>query len=98
MVRIRVVWYWKPYMRKRRYRCKRYLVYLPKAIGDLVDTQADYVVRIFGPSIIIFPKGLGNFLSRFDKLENAHRENTGSQAEACTNSLLEDSRVAGTSD
>jgi hypothetical protein len=85
-------------MRKRRYRCKRYLVYLPKAIGDLVDTQADYDVRIFGPAIVIFPKGLVNFLSRFDKLENALRENTGNRAEAYTDSLLEDSRAGGRSD
>lgn len=98
MVRIRVVWYWKPYMRKRRYRCKRYLVYLPKAIGDLVDTEAEYVVRIFGPAIVMLPKGLVNFLSRFDKLENAPQENRGNQGEVSTDSLLEDSRAGAGSD
>ena len=35
MARIRLVWYWKRYMRKSRYRYKRYLLYLP--IDDWVD-------------------------------------------------------------
>ena len=53
MVRIRTVWYWKRYMRKSRYRYKRYLLYLPKAIGDLVDTKVEYVVQLFGPAIVL---------------------------------------------
>jgi hypothetical protein len=93
MVRIRVVWYWKQYMRKSRYRYKRYLVYLPKAIGDLADTKADYIIRIFGPAIVMLPKGLENFFSRLEKLENMHRENTLSQGVASTGSLQEDSRI-----
>jgi hypothetical protein len=63
-------------MRKSRYRYKRYLLYLPKAIGDLVDTRVDYVVRLFGPAIVLLPKGLENFLSRLEKLEKADRQNT----------------------
>jgi len=31
-------------MRKSRYRYKRYIVYLPKAIGDLLDTRIEYVM------------------------------------------------------
>jgi hypothetical protein len=62
-------------MRKSRYRYSRYLVYLPKAIGDLVDTRVDYVVQLFGPAIVLLPKGLENFLSRLEKLEKADREN-----------------------
>jgi len=40
MVRIRVVRYWKRYMRKNRYLCKRYLLYLPNVLGE--DTSLDY--------------------------------------------------------
>jgi hypothetical protein len=40
-------------MRKSRYRYKRYLLYLPKAIGDLVDTKVEYVVQLFGPAIVL---------------------------------------------
>ncbi len=90
MARIRVVWYWKHYMRKNRYRYKRYLVYLPKAIGDVVDTRLDYVVRLFGPAIVLLPRGLENFLSRLEKLEKAHRENMTNKGEASTDSLVED--------
>jgi hypothetical protein len=93
MVRIRVVWYWKRYMRKSRYRYKRYLVYLPKAIGDLADTKADYIIRIFGPAIIMLPKGLENFFSRLEKLENTHQENLAVEGRASTGSLQEDSRI-----
>ncbi len=55
-------------MRKSRYRYKRYLLYLPKAIGDLVDTQVEYVVQLFGPAIVLLPKGLENFFSRLENL------------------------------
>jgi hypothetical protein len=93
MVRIRVVWYWKRYMRKSRYRYNRYLVYLPKAIGDLADTKADYIIRIFGPAIVMLPKGLEDFFSRLEKLENAHRANIPDERVASTDSLQEDSRI-----
>jgi hypothetical protein len=93
MVRIRVVWYWKRYMRKNRYRCKRYRLFLPKSIGEVVDTELRYVARLFGPAIVIVPEGLENFLSRLEKLENAHRENTDNGSAGCTGSLLEDSRT-----
>jgi len=90
MTRIRLVWYWKRYMRKSRYRYKRYLLYLPKAIGDLVDTRVDYVVQLFGPAIVLLPKGLENFLSRLEKLEKPDRQNTVDQSVRSTNSLQED--------
>ncbi len=80
-------------MRKNRYRYKRYLVYLPKAIGDLADTKADYTFRMFGPAIVMLPKGLENFFSRLEKLENAHRETTAVDRGPLTDSLQEDSRI-----
>jgi hypothetical protein len=80
-------------MRKSRYRYKRYLVYLPKAIGDLVDTKADYIISLFGPAIVMLPKGLENFFSRLENLEKAHRENEANGPATYTKSLLEDSRI-----
>ncbi len=77
-------------MRKSRYRYKRYLVYLPKAIGDVVDTRLDYVVRLFGPAVVLLPRGLENFFSRLEKLEKAHRENIANKGEEYTDSLVED--------
>jgi hypothetical protein len=93
LVRIRAVWYWKQYMRKNRYRYKRYMVYLPKAIGDLLDTKIEYVVQLFGPAVVLLPKGLESFLSRLENLEKANRGNTAQQARVSTDSLLEDSRI-----
>ena len=60
MTRIRLVWCWKRYMRKGRYRCKRYLLYLPVAMGNQVDLSVDYLVRQFGPAIVLVPKGALN--------------------------------------
>jgi hypothetical protein len=80
-------------MRKSRYRYKRYLLYLPKAIGDIVDTKVDYVVQLFGPAIVLLPKGLEGFLSRLENLEKADRENTSRKGVGYTDSLLEDSRT-----
>jgi hypothetical protein len=98
LVRIRAVWYWKQYMRKSRYRYKRYMVYLPKAIGDLLDTRSEYVVQLFGPAIVMLPKGLENLFSRLEKLENWHRENTAGQGVASTDSSQEDSRILEAND
>jgi hypothetical protein len=77
-------------MRKSRYRYKRYLLYLPKAVGDLVDTRVDYVVRLFGPAIVLLPKGLENFLSRLEKLEKADRRNIADESVRSSNSVQED--------
>jgi hypothetical protein len=98
MVRVRVVWYWKQYMRKSRYRYKRYLLPLPKAIGDLLDTRVDYVVQLFGPAIIFLPKGLENILSRLENLEKPDRGNAAGEVGGSTDSLLEDSRIRGGED
>jgi hypothetical protein len=76
MVRIKTVWYWKRYMRKNRYRCKRYRLYLPKSIGEAIDTDLEYVARLMGSAIVIVPKGLENFFSRLEKLESVSGENT----------------------
>jgi hypothetical protein len=88
-----VAWYWNRYMRKSRYRYKRYLLYLPKAIGDLVDTRVDYVVQLFRPAIVMLPKGLENLFSRLEKLEKPDRENTPCDMPKSTGSMLEDSRT-----
>ena len=48
MARIQLVRYWKRYMRKVRYHCKRHSMYLQVAIGDQLDRSVDYVVRLFG--------------------------------------------------
>jgi hypothetical protein len=58
-------------MRKSRYRYKRYLLYLPKAIGDVAYTKVEYVVQLFGPAIFLLPKGLESLLSRVENLEKA---------------------------
>jgi hypothetical protein len=69
------------------------MVYLPKAIGDLLDTKIEYVVQLFGPAVVLLPKGLESFLSRLENLEKANRGNTAQQARVSTDSLLEDSRI-----
>ena len=84
-------------MRKSRYHYKRYFLPLPKAIGDLLDAKVEYVAQLFGPAIVYLPKGLenslANFLSRLEKTENAHQENTFGESVALTDSLQEDSRI-----
>jgi hypothetical protein len=62
-VRASVVWYWKRYMRKNRYRYKRYFLPLPKPIGDMLDARVEYVAQLFGPAIVYLPKCLENFFS-----------------------------------
>jgi len=88
-----LVWYWKRYMRKSRYRCKRYLLYLPVAIGDRVDLSVDYLVRLFGHAIVLLPKGTEFPLSRLENSKNAHQENNVSHVRSSTDSLLKDSKV-----
>ena len=74
-------------MRKNRYRCKRYRLFLPKVIGEALDTEAEYVVRLIGPAVVIVPKGLESFFSRLEKLENTHRENIIKNTVLCADSL-----------
>ncbi len=80
-------------MRKGRYRCKRYLLYLPVAIGDQVDRSVDYLVRLFGPAIILVPKGTEFPLSRLENSNNVNRENHMGHGRSSTNLLLKDSKV-----
>jgi len=87
MVRIKTVWYWKRYLRKNRYRCKRYRLFLPNSIGEALDTDLEYVARLIGPAAVIVSKGLENFFSRLEKLENTHRENTIHGGAASTSSF-----------
>lgn len=80
-------------MRKSRYRYKRYLLYFPKAIGDVIDTKVEYVVQLFGPAIVLLPKGLESFLSRLENLETVNRVNTTGRGVGSTDSLSENSRT-----
>jgi len=67
-------------MRKNRYRCKRYRLFLPKVIGEALDTEAEYVVRLIGPAVVIVPKGLESLMVQ---VEGQMRNNTsadGAQA------------------
>ena len=80
-------------MRKNRYRCKRYLLYLPVAIGDAIDTSLDYTAKLFGPFLIILPKGAENLLSRVEKLEKPDPQNTLKPSPEHTSSMLEGSRT-----
>jgi hypothetical protein len=80
-------------MTKSRYRYKRYLLYLPKSIGDAVDTKMEYVARLFGPAIVLLPKRLENFFSRLEDLEKAAGKDTANGRSASTGSLVEDSRT-----
>jgi len=93
MVRIKVVWYWKRYMRKNRYHYKRYYLPLPKTIGDLLDTKVEYTPQLFGAAIVYLPRGLENPPSLLQKLENPQLEKSAHETVALTNSLQEKSRM-----
>jgi|GEM_PF-2388510 hypothetical protein len=80
-------------MRKGRYRCKRYLLYLPVAIGDQVDRSVEYLVRLFGPAIVLVPEGTEFPLSRLENSNNANRENHVGHVRSSTNLLLKDSNA-----
>ena len=79
-------------MRKGRYRCKRYLLYLPVAIGDQVDRSVDYLVRLFGPAIILVPEGTEFPLLRLENSNNVNQENHVFHGRSSTNLLLKDSK------
>ena len=80
-------------MRKNRYRCKRYRLFLPNSIGDALDTELEYVARLVSPALVILPQGLESLFSRLEKLENANRENTTNSRPQWTDSLLKSSRT-----
>ena len=61
-----------------------------KAIGDLFDTRVDYMVRLFGPAIILFPKGRENLLSRLENLEKKCPRNTAVDRPSHTGSWIEE--------
>ena len=81
-------------MRKGRYRCRRYLLYLPVTIGDQVDRSVDYLVRLFGPAIVLIPKGTEFPLSRLENSKIVNRENHVGQGGSLTDPLLKDSKVS----
>jgi hypothetical protein len=43
-----------------------------KKLSDLLDAKVEYAAHLFGPAIVYLPKGLENFFSRLEKLENVH--------------------------
>jgi len=90
MTRVKVIWYWKRYMRKNRYHYKRYLLPLPKTIGDMLDTRVEYIVQLVGPAIVYVPKDLEGFVSRLEDLQKASRQNTAGQESSSTSSLVEE--------
>ena len=98
MARLRVVWYWKRYMRKSRYHYKRYFLPVPKAIGDMLDAKVEYAVRLFGPAIVYLPKGLESFFSKLEKLEKSPRESTPDESLSLIGSVEEDSRTLQAND
>lgn len=79
MPKVRVVYYWKKYLTKARYRYKRYILLLPKSIGDKVDTSIDYEVKLVDELIVITPKHHTSVTSTIAKLgsecHNALRDN-----------------------
>jgi hypothetical protein len=92
MTRIRLVWYWKRYMRKARYRCKRYFFYLPVALGDRLDLSVDYLARLFGTAIVLVPKETEFSLSDLENLGTYNRSNRVGKAGSLTNPLTRDSK------
>ena len=60
-------------MRKGRYHCKRYFLYLPVRVGEQVDRSLDYEVRLFGPFIVLVPKGIEFSLSMLENSKNSGR-------------------------
>jgi hypothetical protein len=95
MARIRLVWYWKRYLRKGRYRCRRYLLFLPVAIGDRVDRSVEYSVSLFGPAIVLLPRGAEFLLSRLEKTEILQRQNRVGKERPLTDLLPERPKPVG---
>lgn len=82
-------------MRKGRYRCKRYLLYLPVAIGDQVDRSVDYFVRLFGPAIVLVPEGVDFSFSRVENSISVNRANDTGLSDSSTDSLRKVSKMNG---
>ena len=57
-------------MTKAHYRYKRYVYYLPKSVGDALDTSIDYDVRLVGKLIVLMPKGLKDVEMTIAKIQN----------------------------
>lgn len=85
--RIQVVEYWKPYLRKNRYRCKRYFFLVPVRVGELLDRSVYYEVKLFGPFVVFVPKGMEFSLSILESSKNVNRQNTPQEPNSPTVSL-----------
>jgi hypothetical protein len=79
-------------MRKGCYRCKRYFLYLPVAIGDQLDRSVDYIVRLFGLVIILVPKEVESSLSRLANSKMVNRHDAAEREGSSTDPLLNDSK------
>jgi len=79
-------------MRKGRYRCTRYVVYLPVSIGEKLDRSVDYAVRLFGPLIMLIPEGLEFSWSKLEKIASASRQNNHPTLGSDTQALTKESR------
>ena len=82
-------------MRKGRYRCRRYLLYLPVAIGDRVDRSVEYSVSLFGPAIVLLPKGAEFLLSRLEKPTILKRQNPVGKERPLTDPMPENPKPIG---
>ncbi len=63
-----------------------------------MDRSVDYLVRLFGPLIVLVPKGMEFPLSTLEKARNCHPQNHTIQAGSSTVSLLKDSKVKNKSE
>jgi len=93
LVRVQLVRYWKSYLRKGHYRCTRYLIYLPVRIGERLDRSVDYVVRLFGPLIVLIPKGMEVSLSKLEKMDGSGRQDTIAALGSETRTFTKNSKV-----
>jgi len=75
-------------MTKARYHCKRYLVYVPNAIGDALDTSVDYDVRLVDRLIVLTPK-FSDVASTIARLEAESQKAKRANADSAKASQLE---------
>lgn len=80
-------------MRKGNYQCKRYFFYVPVALGDRMDRSVDYVLRLFGPFVVLVPQGMEFPLSTLEKAQNFDQQNRGTAIRPSSPSSLKCSKA-----
>lgn len=80
-------------MRKGNYQCKRFFFYVPVAIGERIDRTVDYIVRLFGPFIVLVPEGTEFPFSNLEKPETPDRQNSSYAATQSSPPLPKSSRA-----